>query len=160
MNKYSFFYLFWLLPAYLLFLTIHQVWVYTGLTDTYQHGSSYTAEVTEFEIKQIASQTNGYVILRFNTDSGDTVQQKLTLPIELASMISDLKVIPVRYRSGAFENLVLMPTYPEHRRMVLSNAVMSGIGLLIALFIAIVAHRFASKKISEEDRELVIERVE
>lgn len=159
MSKYKYIYLIWLLPAYLLFLTIHQVSVYYGITATYENGTSYTAEVMEFDIKQIASQTNGYVVLKFETRNGETVQQKLSLPIELASMISDLSQIPVRYQPGAFEDIVMMPTYPQHRRMALSNAVMAFLGLLISFGIAWISHRYAGRKLGEKEETLIIERV-
>ena len=159
-SKYKLIYLIWLLPAYLLFLTIHQLSVYYAIADTYQSGTSYTAEVLEFDIKQIAAQTNGYVILEFETRSGETVRRKLTLPVELAGMISDLSRIPVRYREGAFQEIVMMPSYDEHRRMVLSNTVMAFLGLLIALGVAWVSHRYAGRKLAEGDQTLVIERIE
>lgn len=160
MSKYKFIYLIWLLPAYLLFLTVHQVLVYNGIGDTYENGDSYTAQIVEFDIKQIASQTNGYVILRFETSGGEQIQRKLTLPVELASMITDLTQIPVRYKQGAFKEIVIMTTYSEHRNLVLSNAAISLIGLLITLGIAWAGHRSASRKRIEGEEELVFERVD
>lgn len=59
MNNYKFLYLFWLLPLYIGALFFQQVSVYYGITDTYENGNSYTAEVVDFEFKQIAAQTNG-----------------------------------------------------------------------------------------------------
>lgn len=159
MTKYKYIYLIWLLPAYLLFLTVHQVSVYYGIADTYENGNSYTAEVIEFDIKQIASQTNGFVVLRFETRSGESVQQKLSLPVELAGMISELSQIPIRYQEGAFEDIVMMPTYRQHRSMTLSNAVMAFLGLLMALGVAWVSHRYAGRKLAGEEETLVIERV-
>lgn len=158
-NSYKYIYLIWLLPAYLLFLTVHQVAVYYGVSDTYENGTSYTAEVLEFDIKQIASQTNGYVVLEFETRYGDTVRRKLSLPVELAGMISDLNQIPIRYRKSAFEEIVMMPTYPQHRRMALSNAFMAFLGFLIAVGIAWASHRYAGKQLSGKEETLVIERV-
>jgi len=159
MPKYKYIYLIWLLPAYLLFLTLHQVSVYYGITDTYENGTSYTAEVREFDIKQIASQTNGYVVLEFETRGGENIRRRLSLPVELAGMISELSRIPVRYSEGASEEIVMMPTYPQHRRMVLSNAAMAFLGLLIALGVAWISNRYAGKKRSGKDEKLVIERV-
>lgn len=160
MTKYKFIYLIWLLPAYLLFLTVHQVSVYFGIYDTYENGTSYTAKVVEFDIKQIASQSNGFVVLKFNTRSGEVIQSKLSLPIELAGMISDLQQIPIRYQENAFEEIVIMPIYNEQTNLVLSNAVMAFIGLLITLGVAWTAHRYARRKIREGDNTLVIERVD
>ncbi|MDZ7690611.1 MAG: hypothetical protein U5K69_05660 [Balneolaceae bacterium] len=160
MSKYKFIHLIWLIPAYLLFLTIHQVLVYNGLEETYKNGESYTAKVVDFDIKKIASQTNGYVVLEFQTDGGETINRKLSQPIELASMLTDYSQIPVRYQNGAFEEIVLMPTYQEHRNMVLSNAFISLIGLLIAIGVAWTASRYARRKSIEGEQKLVFERVD
>lgn len=160
MSKYKFIYLIWLLPAYLLFLTIHQASVYYGIDNTYENGVSYTANVVEFDIKKIASQTNGYVVLEFETTDGEHIQRKLSLPIELAGMITDLQQIPVRYRNGAFTEIVIMPVFNEHKRMVLSNAAMAFIGLLIALGVSWASHRYANRKLKEGDETFVIERVD
>lgn len=160
MSKYKFIYLVWLLPAYLLFLTIHQISVYYGISDTYENGISYTAQVTEFDIKKIASQTNGYVILEFDTRDGDHIRRKLSLPIEVAGMITELNQIPVRYKNGAFTEIVMIPTYDEQKRMVLSNAAMSFIGLFITFGVAWMAHRYARQKLTEGEEQLVFERVD
>lgn len=160
MSKYKFIYLIWLLPAYLLFLTVHQSLVYRGIGDTYSNGDSYTAEVVDFDIKKIASQTNGFVILEFETRDGEHIERKLSLPIELASMITELSQIPIRYQEGAFEEIVMMPTYSEHRNMVLSNMAISFIGLLITIGVAWAAHRYANRKQTEGEAKLVFERVD
>ncbi|MFH5833473.1 hypothetical protein ACG2F4_05535 [Halalkalibaculum sp. DA3122] len=160
MTKYKFIYLIWLLPGYLLFLTVHQVLVYDGIGDTYNNGESYTAQVLDFDIKKIASQTNGYVVLAFETGEGERIERRLSLPIELASMITDLSQIPIRYQQGAFEEIVLMPTYSEHRNLALSNAAISFIGLLITIGVAWTAHKYASRKLTEGEEKLVFERVD
>ena len=160
MSKYKFIYLIWLLPAYLLFLTLHQIAVYNGIGNTYENGTSYTSEVVEFEIKQIAAQTNGYVVLRFESNEGDMIERRLSLPVELAGMISELSHIPVRYKEGNFEEIVMMPTYNEHRNMVLSNTAISFVGLLIAIGVAWIGHRYARRKLTEGEEELIFERVD
>lgn len=160
MNRYKFLYLFWLLPAVFVFLVGHQAAVYIGITDTYENGTSYTAEVVEFEIKQIASQTNGYIVLRFETKDGEEIQRKLSLPIEMAGDLQKIRIVPIRYQPGAFQEIVLMPAYDTQKTLVWSNMLMAGAGLIITLIIAIVAHRFANQKLSEEEKEVVIERVD
>lgn len=160
MNRYKLFYLFWLLPAAFLFLVVHQGSVYYGLTDTYENGTSYTAEVVEFEFKQIAAQTNGYVALRFETSDGNEMQRQLSLPVEIAGGLQDIRVIPIRYQPGAFQEIVLMPTYESHKNLIWTNVLMASVALFITFFIGLAAHRFASKKLSEGEEELVIERVD
>lgn len=160
MNRYKFLYLFWLLPAAFVFLIAHQGAVYLGLTDTYNNGNSYTAEVVEFELKQIAAQTNGYVVLRFKTEEGTEIQRKLSLPVEMAGGLQDIRVIPVRYQPDTFQEIVLMPTYETQKNLVWTNMLMAGVALLVTFFIAFSAHRFARKKINEKKEKIVIERVD
>ena len=161
MNRYKYLYLFWLLPAAFLFLILHQGAVYLGLNDTYDNGTSYTAEVVEFEFKQIAAQTNGYIILRFETRDGEEIQRKLSLPVEMAGGLQDIRVVPIRYQPGAFQEIVLMPTLETQKNLVWSNMLMALVALLITIGIAVAAHRFANKKIREgEPDEYVIERVD
>ncbi len=160
MNRYKFLYLFWLLPAAFVFLISHQGAVYLSLTNTYENGSSYTAEVVEFELKQIAAQTNGYVVLRFETKEGTEVNRKLSLPVEMAGGLQGIRVVPIRYQPDAFQEIVLMPTYDTHKNLVWTNMLMGGVALLITLFIALATHRFVRKKINEKEEQIVIERVD
>ncbi|MGM0588372.1 MAG: hypothetical protein ACQETE_08165 [Bacteroidota bacterium] len=162
MNSYKLIYLIWLLPLYLLGLTAHQSAVYFGLESTYTHGDSYTATVSDFDIKQIAAQTNGYVVLKFTTQDGATIERKLSLPVQLASQIMEIQVIPIRYQKDSFQEIVMMPTYETHREMVLMNIGVMLLSLLITLGIAIMAHRYAHQKLKQGDhpQELQFERVD
>lgn len=160
MNRYKFLYLFWLLPAAFLFLVAHQGIVYYGITDTYENGTSYTSEVVEFELKQIAAQTNGYIVLRFETQDGEEIQRQLSLPVEMAGGLRDIRVVPIRYQPGAIQEIVIMPTFETQKSLVWSNMLMASVALLITFFIALAAHRFARKKLNEKEEELVIERVD
>lgn len=160
MNKYTFLYLIWLLPAYLAFLFIHQGAVYQGISDTYENGSSYTAEITEFELKQIAAQTNGYVVLKFDTASGQTIQRKLSLPVEMAGSLQNLRVVPVRYQADAYQEIVMMPTFEMHKRLVLTNMGMALLGALMTLVLAIAVHRYANRKMEQGEEVYVIEMTE
>lgn len=155
-------YLFWLLPAYMLLLALHQTMVYQGLTETFKNGESYMAEVTDFEIKQIAAQTNGYVVLKFTPGDQPTIERKLSLPVQLASLIYDLKLIPVRYKSDSFEDIVMVPTYRLHKEMVLTNIAVCVIGFGIAFVIAYLAHRYVRRKSKsqESDTPYTIERID
>lgn len=160
MNKYKLYFLAWLLPAYLLFLVAHQGMVLYSLADTYENGSSYTAEVVDFELKQIAAQTNGYIVLRFETGNGKVVQQRLSLPVEMAGELSNIRVIPVRYLKNNFQSIVMMPTYSTQKGLILTNMAMASVGFLIALFIAWSAHRHAMNKLNNPEDEFIIERVD
>ncbi|MDZ7771967.1 MAG: hypothetical protein U5K31_04405 [Balneolaceae bacterium] len=159
MSRYHLIYLIWLLPAYLLFLCIHQVTVYNGVVDTFENGKTYTAEVVEFELKQIAAQTNGYVVLRFQTGQ-EQVQRRLSLPVEMAASLQETAVIPVRYRPDAFQEIVMVPTYNTQKGLALTNMGMALVGFLITLPIAWIAHRFAGRSIAGGEEQLVIERID
>ena len=160
MSKYKFLYLYWLIPGFLLFLVIHQVSVYYGVIDTYENGDSYTAEVVEFELKQIAAQTNGYVILRFRPDGAREIQQKLSLPVEMAGKVQDIRVIPIRYQKGARQNIVMMPTYSTQKNLVMTNIAMAALGFLITFIIGIGVNRYIGEKLKEDETEIVFERVD
>ncbi len=160
MSKYKFLYLYWLIPAFLLFLVLHQVSVYYGVIDTYENGDSYTAEVIEFELKQIAAQTNGYVILRFRPEGAQQIEQKLSLPVEMAGQIRDIRVIPIRYQEGARQNIVMMPTYSTQKNLVVTNIAMAALGFLITAIIGIGVNRYIRKKLEEGEPELIFERVD
>lgn len=160
MNKYKFLYLFWLIPAYLLFLSIHQGAVYFSITDTYENGSSYTANVMDFEFKQIAAQTNGYIVLQFETDEGERIERKLSFAVEMAGALTDLKAVPIRYKSDAFQSIVMTPTYGVQKQLTLTNLAMAFLGFLITAAIGRAVHRFVQKKIQHGDQQLVIERID
>lgn len=160
MSKYNYLYLYWLIPAYLFFLVIHQAWVFTGVTDTYENGDSYTAEVIDFDLKQIAAQTNGYVILKFTTNDGHQIQKKLSLPVEMAGEISKIQIVPIRYQEGSFQSIVMMPTYDTQKGLALTNIGMAVVGFLITFGIGIVVNRYITKQKTEGEEPLIIERVD
>lgn len=159
MNPYKFLYLIWLLPGYLLFLSVHQALVFYSVVNTYDTGESYVAEVVDYDLKQIAAQTNGYVVLRFETDQ-ESYQQKLSLPVEMAGAIGKSEVIPIRYKKDAFVNIVMMPTYSTQKSLALTNLAMAAVGLLITLFIAFLVHRYTNKKVTGGDEQFVIQRLD
>lgn len=160
MNRYKLLYLIWLLPGYLLFLCVHQTTVFYSLIDTYENGDSYVAEVVEYNLKKIAAQTNSYVILQFETDDGRQHRQKLSIPVEMVSTISESEVLPVRYQQDAFVNIVIMPSYSTQKGLVLTNLGMAAVGFMIALFAAFLVHRYVRRKLRGGQKELVIERID
>lgn len=160
MNRYKYLYLVWLIPASFLFLILHQASVYYGIADTYKNGTSYTAEVVDFEIKQIAAQTNGFIVLRFDTRTSEKVQRKLSLPVEMAGELQGTRIIPVRYQADAFQEIVIMQTFKIQKGLVLTNIAMAFVGLVFTIFIAIFAHRFANKKLRAGHEEMHFERLD
>jgi len=163
-NKVKWLYLFLLLPAYLLFLTFQQIMVYQGLSKTYNNGTSLIAEVEEFEIKHIASQTNGYVILEYTPPGEESpVSRKLSLPVQLASEIMDSKVIPIQYYKDSSQPVVMVATYDSHRNIVLTNMGITFLSFLICALIGWFIHRYIRRKLAASESsqtELIIERID
>jgi len=160
MNKYYFLYLIWLLPAYFLFQFGYQVMTYYGLQSTYNDGDSYVAEVIDFEVKQIAAQTNGYVVLSFNTSDGSTIEEQLALPVQMAQVIMESELIPVRYLESSFNQIVMMPIYDLQRNVIRVNLAVTAFGLIVTIIIAVYASRFANRRIRDGEEELEIERLD
>lgn len=157
MKKYYFIYLIWLLPAYFLFQGGYQVFTYFGIEETYSGGESYVADVLEFDVKQIAAQTNGYVILQFTTRGGETVTEQLALPVQMAQVIMESEQIPLRYKPDSFKPIVLLSVYDLQKSVIFVNMAVSAFGLIVTLLIAGYASRFAGKRIREGEETLEIE---
>ncbi len=158
--KYYFIYLVWLLPAYLLFIIIQQGLVHQGTIDTYENGVSIASNVLEFDVKQIAAQSNGYVVIEFISPDGDKIERKLSLSIQMAQRIIDTPVIPIRFMEGNFQEIVMIPTYDLQKSTSLSNMGVAFLGFAALAFFSFLGTRFANKKIKYGADEIIIERVD
>ena len=158
--KYRFLYFIWLLPGYLLFIITQQGMVHHSTIDTYETGVSIATNVLEFDIKQIAAQSNGYVIITFLDPNGEIQERKLSLSIQMAQRIIDTSVIPIRYKKGAFQEIVMIPTYDLQKSTSLSNIGVAFIGLIALVIFSFFVTRFANRKAKNEGPELIIERVD
>jgi hypothetical protein len=146
MNWKKLYHLIWLLPAYLLFLGIQQTMVYFGVQKTYNSGHSYVAKVDYYRINNLQAQTNGVVILSFNTKEGNQIRKKLTLPVQMAEEIQDYTNIPIRYLESSFEPIVMIPTYSFQKNMTLIDIGIIIISLVITVGIAIYVERYFAKR--------------
>ncbi|REL38284.1 hypothetical protein DYD21_06665 [Rhodohalobacter sp. SW132] len=160
MNKYYFLFLIWLLPAYFLFQGGYQLLVYNGLNSTYENGESYVADVIDFDVKQIAAQTNGYVVLRFELQDGERVEERLALPVQMAQVIMESELIPVRYSSNSFNPIVMLPTYELQKSVVSVNMAVSFISLIAVLIVAFFVTRFALRRIRDGEEKIEIEQID
>lgn len=151
-------YIYWLLPAYLLFQSVYQIQVLRGLEKTYEQGESYIADVVDFRLKNMQAQSNGIIELRFDIAGGETVQKRMTLPIQLAALTRQYGKIPVRYLADSPQPIVMIPTYTFHHNMVRIN-----VAILLSSFLGTLVMGFFvlrwSRKIGTE-AELKIERVD
>ena len=159
MNKYALFYLFWLIPAYMGFLIFQQAMVYKSTIDTYENGESYLAEILDFDIKQIAAQSNGYVVIRFETED-EVIERKLSLSVQMAKELLGSSTIPLRYQKGAFQEIVLFPTYEIQRTTAYYNVTIAIVAFLITLAIAALFHRYANRRMRSDNEDIIIEMVE
>ncbi|HAC15969.1 MAG TPA: hypothetical protein DCE78_08510 [Bacteroidetes bacterium] len=141
----------WLLPLYLAYQLTYQTRVLFSMQDTYENGESVIADVIDFRIKQIAAQTNGYVVLRFTTADGATTEQRLSLPVQLAAPIQNSAKINIRYIKDNFQNIVMTPTFRFHRNMVIVNIGVLTVSTLITFLIAIWGAGIARKRLVEPE---------
>ncbi len=160
MNKYYFIHLFWLLPAYFLVMSLYQYSVLRGINQTYESGDSYIADVIDFDVKQIAAQTSGYVILSFDNQSGEEIEQRLSLSVQMAQVLLEYERIPIRYLPESPQNIVILPTFDLQKNVVYVNLAVTSIGFLVTLVIALFASRYANRKIRDGDDEMIIERID
>lgn len=157
MNMTRALHLLWLLPAYFAGMIVYQLVVLKGLDRTYTTGESLLATVTDFDIKQIAAQTNGYVDLEFIPSTADTVRERLTLSVQLAAGIMEAEVVPIRYDRESFEPIVMTAAYALHRRVVITNIAMLAFGCLASIAAAVFASRLAWRRAREPKETLLFE---
>lgn len=160
MSKYRFLYAYWFIPAYLFFLVFQQAMVHKGSIDTYENGESYLAEITGFEIKQIAAQSNGYVEIKFTVD-GEVIERRLSLSIQMAQELMESSSVPLRYQEGAYPDIVLFPTYEIQKSTSLFNMSVAAVGVIITFIAGIILNRFIKRRSADEHAdEFNIERVD
>lgn len=160
MNNYRLLNFYWIVPAYLLFLVFQQGMVYKGSIDTYENGTTYLAEVTDFDIKQIAAQSNGYVDIRFEVD-GEVIERKLSLSVQMAQELMESSNIPIRYQPGAFQEIVLYPTFEIQKSTSLVNMSVAFLGLVVTVITGFFVNRYIRRKVTDEnDEKFDIERVD
>jgi hypothetical protein len=134
--------------------------VYKGAIDTYENGQTYLAEVTDFDIKQIAAQANGYVNIRFEVD-GEIIERKLSLSIQMAQELMESSNIPIRYQPGTFQEIVLYPTFEIQKSTSLVNMGVAFIGFVVTVIAGVFVNRYIRRKVMDEnDEKFDIERVD
>lgn len=160
MNKYKYLHLIWLIPIYFLLQFGYQAMNYRGIQITYENGNSHIADVIDFEVKQIAAQTNGYVVIRFTDQNGETIQEQLSLPVQFAQVIMDSELIPLRYEPSSFSPIVLIPIYELQKDVLLVNVAVTLIGLLTTILLAVYTSRYANRKIKGGEEKIEYERID
>ncbi len=129
-HYYKYAYLYWLIPLFFLGLAVHQTAVRQGLKNTYKEGTSYTAEILQFETKQIVTQNSSFVVLEFETKSGKVIREKLSLPVEISGTVSKGKILPIRYDPDSFQDIIIIAAYEDHKSVTLVNIAMAAFAFL------------------------------
>lgn len=150
MSKYRFLSLYWLIPSFLLFLVVQQYSVYSGAKTTYENGDVYQAQVIDFDMKQIAAQSNGFVVLEFTTESGEVIERKMTLSIQMGQKIMATSVLDISYLKDGYPEIVLHPTYALQVKTSLFNFGVALIGLIVTLIAGVYVQKFSNRKSENE----------
>jgi hypothetical protein len=161
MSKYRLLTLFWIIPAYLLFLVVQQGLVYKGASTTFNEGEQHTAEILDIEVKQIAAQSNGYIIIRFTTDSDEIIERKMTLSIQMAQQLLQSADVDLSYKKGAYPEIVLHPTYELQVKTSLFNGSVALLGLIVTLIAGVYVQKYSNRRSADETADdFNIERVD
>jgi len=161
MSKYRFLTLYWLIPTYLIFLVVQQGLVYQGASITFNEGDRYTAEIIDIEIKQIAAQSNGYVVIRFGTNSNEVIERKMTLSIQMAQQLLQSAKVEISYKPGAYPEIVLHPTYELQVKTSLFNGSVAFLGLIVTLITGVYIQKYSNRKSADETADdFTIERMD
>lgn len=142
---YYLWYVIWLLPAALAGLGIQQALVYYGIQNTQQNGQEYHAEVIEFQMKHMAAQSNGLIVLQFTPERGDPVVKKLSLPIQNAGMLMESETVDIKYLESSYQPVIILPTLWFHTKMVQINIGVLLLSLIVTVLVSVYTHRYANK---------------
>jgi len=161
MSKYRLLTFYWLIPAYLIFLVGQQALVNIGAKTTFDEGELYEADILDMEVKQIAAQSNGYVIIAFETNSGSKIERKMTLSIQMAQKLMEIAKVQLSYRKGGYPEIVLHPTYELQVKTSFFNAAVALIGLVVTITTGVYVQRYSNRKSADETADdFNIERVD
>lgn len=149
MKPYHLSHLAWLIPLALAGLLFQQVSVFYGITKTMEQGETVEAFITDFRIKQIAAQTNGYVDLHFFDSAGNERKERLSLHAQHASRLIGANTVEIRYLAGTTYDIVIAKTFDYHRSTVLVNMGVILLSLLVMVPVCIWASRYARRQAGE-----------
>jgi len=136
----------WLIPIMLGFLLSQQLLVYYGIQQTFETGEQITANITDFRIKQIAAQTNGYVDLQFVDSQGNEIAQRLGLHVQHASQLIGSNEVAIKYLPSTSYDIVIVDTYEYHKSTVLINIAVILFSLVVLVPVCVFASRYALRK--------------
>jgi hypothetical protein len=131
----------WIVPAFFLFLAVHQSKVALDLNATATEGTPATAEVLEVHEENRVDVTYDYISLRITMPSGETmVREKMSLPHSLIPALKDKETLQVRVAPENNRDVVITetiladPVVGTQKRIAMMNG---AIGFGAALFFGI-----------------------
>jgi hypothetical protein len=124
--------------------------VYVGAKDTVEEGIHYEADVLDMEVKQIAAQSNGYIVIAFETNSGTRIERKMTLSIQMAQKLLESSKVKLSYRKGGYPEIVLLPTYELQVKTSLFNGAVAFLGLIVTLIAGVRVQKYINRKSADE----------
>jgi hypothetical protein len=123
----------WIVPVILFGLMVHQAWVVYSVTQTWNDGKAATAEIVDYEMKEMAAQTHGIMTLRIPLPDGHSIEETLSMPAMLATQVRNTEQLEVRVRPGRSQQIVVAELMRTQRRMAMINVIIAGLG---AVFVA------------------------
>lgn len=141
------------------FLVYQQAMVHNSTIHTYENGSNHLADIIDLDIKQIAAQSNGYVVIEFEAE-GEVIRRRLSLSVQMAQKLLKISTVPIKYDKGAYQEIVLIPTYEIQRTTSYYNILIAAAGLLIAIFVAFLFTRYANRRMKSDDSGVIVERID
>lgn len=124
--------LLWIIPLFLVLLTVHQGKTAYDLRHTLTHGEEATAEVTEVHSENRVDVTYDYVDLRVRLDNGQVFErEKLSLPHTLIDQMEGKKEVPVKVLPNAPQEVVLAELGHSQWRIAAIQAAFAGIAALL-----------------------------
>ncbi len=136
----------WIVPAALLFLTIHQTYTAVGLQKTLNEGVQTWAEVTHYERSDRKDVTYVSLDLRVHMPDGSVFEREgLTLPYSIGHRVQEDSV-EVSVLPGSAQEVVFTEIGKTHVSIAWSNSAMSLIALIIALIGVVSWNRYLARK--------------
>ena len=102
------------------------------------------------EVKQIAAQSNGYIVIAFETNSGTRIERKMTLSIQMAQKLLESSKVKLSYRKGGYPEIVLLPTYELQVKTSLFNGAVAFLGLIVTLIAGVRVQKYINRKSADE----------
>lgn len=145
--------LLWILPAILLFITVHQAYSAYEIRKTLIEGEPARAEVLEFESSSRVEISYDYVSIRVPLADGSEIRKEhMSLPHTLVPVIQGATELDVRVRPGARQEVVIEEIGSMHWKLALMNMAMSLFGFVLLVVGVLAWNRYLDNQGDPADR--------